>query len=395
MHVPFLDLRRSGEVLRAELIERFNSILSAQSFVLGPEVESLEQEIAGYCDCKYAVGVASGTDALTLSLKAIGVGQGDGVITTPFSFIATASSIVLAGGIPIFVDIDEGTFNISPARIEELLRQRAKKRSDGWYLKRNSWIKLKAILPVHLYGQCADMEGIMMIARECKLKVIEDAAQSLGAECRLNQATKRAGSIGDAGCISFYPTKNLGGMGDGGMVVTNSQSIANAIRLLRVHGMGRKKYIHEKLGYNSRLDALQAAGLRIKLRYLESWNEERIKIAMNYRKFLKDSEINQRVLLPEVKEGYRHIYHQFVIRVRKKRDGLRKYLAQNGIGTEVYYPLPLHLQPCFRYLGYKRGDLPFAERTAKEVLALPVYPGLKEEEQRHVVEKINEFFVKE
>ncbi len=389
MNIPFLDLKRTSQQYLSELKERYDNILTNNAFILGDEVESLEREIAAYCGVKYGIGVASGTDALLLSLKAIGIGPGEAVITTPFSFIATASSIALAGGVPVFVDISEKTYNLCSIKLEEFLRKKTGKKRDGWYWRNH---KLRAILPVHLYGQCANMERIMSLAKEFKLYVIEDTAQALGAECRFNGSTRKAGSIGTAGAISFYPTKNLGGMGDGGMIVTDSKKIADIIYSLRVHGMGMRKYIHQSLGYNSRLDALQAAGLRVKLRFLDKWNTERQEIALNYNRFFSERELTTFITPPSVFDGNKHIYHQFVIRVKKKRDNLRKFLSENGIGTEVYYPLPLHLQPCFRYLGYKKGSMPEAERASKEVLALPIYPGLTEEEQKYIVEKIGEFF---
>lgn len=391
MNIPFLDLKRTYEQYSSELKKRVEGILATNAFVLGPEVSALEREIAELCGTKYAIGVASGTDALILSLRATGIENGDAVITTPFSFIATASSITLSCGTPLFVDISEQTYNICSIKLEEFLRRQTKKRRDGWYYRR---LKLKAVLPVHLYGQCANMERIMTLAREFKLKVIEDTAQSIGAECMIRGELMRAGGIGDAGAISFYPTKNLGGLGDGGMVVTNSKRIAEAVYKLRVHGMGSRKYVHEVLGYNSRLDALQAAGLRIKLRFLNQWNEERIAIAERYRNLFNKKGLNKFITLPHVLDGNKHIYHQFVLRVKKNRNALQRYLKENGIGTEVYYPLPLHLQPCFKNLGYKKGDFPEAERASREVLALPIYPGLTEEEQKYVVEKIEEFFGK-
>jgi dTDP-4-amino-4,6-dideoxygalactose transaminase len=392
MNIPFLDLKRVYSNFSDALKNKLEGLISAHAFVLGPEVESLEKEIAEFCGTKHAIGVASGTDALVLSLRATGIEKNDAVITTPFSFIATASSIVLAGGVPVFVDISERTFNLCSIKLEEHLRKKAKKKRDGWYLKQNGEHKLRAVIPVHLYGQCANMDRIISLAREFKLKVIEDTAQALGSECRVDGDTMRAGGVGDAGAISFYPTKNLGGLGDGGMVVTNSKKIADMVRTLRIHGMGRKKYIHQYIGYNSRLDALQAAGLRIKFPFLDKWNLERIALADRYRKLFKEKGIDKFIIPPEVMDGNKHIYHQFVVRVKKKRDALQKFLKENGIGTEIYYPLPLHLQPCFKNLGYRTGDLPEAELASREVLALPIYPGLKEEEQRYVAEKIEEFF---
>lgn len=389
MNIPFLDLKKVGGNYLPELKEKYDNILSSNAFVLGPEVESLENEIAEYCGVKYGIGVASGTDALILSLRALGIERGEAVITTPFSFIATASSIVLAGGMPVFVDISDKTYNLCSIKLEEFLEKRTKKKKDGWYHRGR---KLRAILPVHLYGQCANMERIMSIAKDFKLKVIEDAAQALGAESRFKGSIRKAGSIGTAGAISFYPTKNLGGMGDGGMVVTDSKKIADKIRSLRVHGMGKKKYVHQSLGYNSRLDALQAAGLRVKFKFLDKWNGERIALAQSYRKLFNEKNLTEHIILPYVAEGNKHIYHQFVLRVKKERDKLRKFLSENGISTEVYYPLPLHLQPCFKHLGYKKDSMPEAEGASREVLSLPIYPGLTHEEQEYVVGRVGEYF---
>ncbi len=392
MNIPFLDLKRASNSYFQELKEKYENILLNSAFVLGPEVEALEREIAEYCGVRYGIGVASGTDALVLSLRSLAIEGGDAVITTPFSFIASASSVVLAGGVPLFVDISEKTYNLCPIKLEELLRKKKKKKRDGWYVRQKYEYRLRAIIPVHLYGQCANMEPLMQLAKEFKLKVIEDTAQAFGAECRFNGSTRKAGSIGLAGAISFYPTKNLGGMGDGGMVVTDAKKIADAIKSLRVHGMERKKYIHWTIGYNSRLDALQAAGLRVKLKFLNQWNEDRIALAERYRRLFKDKNLTELITLPSIMEGNKHIYHQFVIRVKKNRDGLRKFLKENGIGTEVYYPLPIHLQPCFKNLGYRRGDFTESERASREVLALPIYPGLTEKEQEYVVGKIAEYY---
>jgi len=393
MKIPFLDLKRTSSLYYEEVSKSLGALMNAQSFVLGSEVEALEKEIAGYCGVRFGIGVASGTDALLLSLKAIGIEPGDAVITTPFSFIATASSIVHAGGHPIFADISGKTYNLCPEELDRFLRKGAKKKKSGWYIKEmGGEYRLKCIMPVHLYGQCADMERILDLAREFRMPVVEDAAQALGAECSVNKIVKKAGGIGIAGCISFYPTKNLGGFGDGGMVVTDSVKIAERLKMLRGHGAKRKKYEHVILGYNSRLDAFQAAGLRIKLDFLDKWNKEREEIAGRYREACITQGILSDMSLPYVAEGYKHIYHQFVIRIKKARERVREFLSQNNIGSEVYYPRPLHLQPCFRYLGYRKGDFPETEKASREVLALPVYPGLTPEEQGYVVEKIAEYF---
>lgn len=333
-------------------------------------------EIARYCSVGYGIGVASGSDAILLSLMAIGVSAGDSVITTPYTFFATAGSIARLGARPVFVDIDPETFNIDPNKLEDLIRRQLTAHNS----------QLKAIIPVHLFGQCADMEPILELARKYGLKVIEDAAQAIGAEYK----GRRAGSMGNVGCFSFFPSKNLGGFGDGGMVVTNDGELADKVRILRVHG-GNPKYLHSTIGINSRLDEIQAAVLRVKLKYLDGWTKKRIENGERYYKLFESAGLLDRVALPEVMSCNKSVFNQFVVRVRD-RDRLRGHLTKAGIGTEVYYPIPLHLQGCFSYLGYREGDFPEAERTAREALAIPIYPELTEEMQGYVVEKIKGFY---
>ena len=349
------------ETIKDEINEAIREVLESQRFILGPKVEELEEKIADYCDVKYGVGVASGTDALLLSLMAIGVGLGDEVITTPFTFFAIAGSISRLGAKPVFVDIDPKTYNINPQLIEEKITD-----------------KTRAIIPVHLYGQCADMDTILEIAERHSLYVIEDAAQSVGARYK----GRKAGSMGHLGCLSFFPTKNLGGYGDGGMVLTNDKELAEKIRVLRVHG-SKPKYYHSIVGCNSRLDAIQAAILLAKFKYLDEWNEARRRNARIYDFLFAD----MGVVTPCSEDFNYHIYNQYVIRV-KQRDNLRQVLNEAGVGTEIYYLVPLHLQKCYSDLGYREGSLPASEEAPKQVLALPIYPELTQEQQEQIVEII-------
>jgi len=374
LKVQFLDLASQYRKIRKEVLREVRVVCDSQHYVLGKNVSGLEAEIASYCGTKFAVGVASGTDAILLSLMAAGVGAGDRVITTPFTFFATAGSIARLGAVPVFADIHPQTYNISPGSLEALL----KKNSKG----------IKAIIPVHLYGQCADMARIKRLALKYGLRVIEDAAQSIGAEYR----GRRAGALGDMGCFSFYPTKNLGCFGDGGMVTTDNAKLALKLRMLRVHG-SKVRYYHDIVGANSRLDELQAAVLRVKLKRLESWTDARIKNAARYDRLFEKAGLEGRVALPYIQEGNRSVFNQYVVSV-KKRDELRSYLSQIGVSTEIYYPLPLHLQRCFKYLGYRKGDLPVSEKTAKQALALPIYPELREAEQKYVVSGVADFYGK-
>ncbi len=372
MKVQLLDLASQYRKIRKEVMEEVKKVCDSQHYVLGKNVSALESEIAAYCGAKYAVGVASGTDAILLALMAVNVGPGDKVITTPFTFFATAGSIARLGAVPLFVDIDPRTYNIDPDALGAALKKNPK--------------SVKAVIPVHLYGQCADMGAINSVCKKFKIPVIEDAAQSIGAE----HNGKRAGSIGDMGCLSFYPTKNLGCFGDGGMVTTNSERLAERVRMLRVHG-SRVRYYHDEVGANSRLDELQAAILRVKLKRLGAWTEGRIRNAVRYDSLFKKAGLSGLVATPFIEEGNLSVFNQYVVRVGK-RDALRQYLAGLGVGSEIYYPLPLHLQKCFKYLGYGKGDFPVSEAAAREVLALPIYPELKTAEQKFVVESIKAFY---
>jgi len=376
MKVPLLDLKKQYETIKDEALQVTKEIFESQYFILGPKVETLEKEIAAYCSSTYARGVSSGTDALLISLMAADIGQGASVITTPYTFFGTAGSIVRAGAVPVFADIDPDTYNISPKSIEKVISTMPKTERE----------KLKGIIPVHLYGQCADMGPILEIAEKYKLIVIEDAAQAIGSEYN----ERRAGSMGDFGCFSFYPSKNLGAFGDGGIVTTGSDDFNEKIRILRDHGQD-PKYFHQVIGGNFRLDALQAAIVSIKLKHLDTWSQARKENANRYSILFKESGLEDRVQVPYEKEN-RHIYNQDIIRLEDKRDNLRASLLDCKIGTDIYYPVPLHLQECFKYIGYKTGDFPVAEMAANHTLAIPVYPELSPDQQAYVVEKITEFY---
>ncbi len=365
--IPILDLKTQYEQLRDEIAVALQGVLDSGAFVLGPDVKALEREVADYCRCQHGVGVASGTDALRLSLAALDIGQGDEVITTPFTFVATANTISHSGARPVFVDIDADTYNLNPAAVAAAVTSRT-----------------KAIVPVHLYGQPADMDAIMAIAGQHGLAVIEDAAQAIGAEYK----GRRAGSIGHVGCLSFYPTKNLGAYGDAGMVVTNDPVLSDKLDVLRRQG-GKTKYFHEVLGFNSRLDTLQAAILRVKLRHLERWQEARREAACRYDGLLAAA--GAPVTTPYVRPDVRHVYHQYTIRV-PQRDALAEHLQQRGVSTMIYYPLPLHLQGLYRNLGMTEGALPIAEAAGREVLSLPMYPELTEAQQEEIVAAVVEFY---
>lgn len=378
MKVPLLDLKQQYSKIKNEIMTEIEAVCDSQVFILGPKVEELEKKIAEYCGAKYAVGVSSGTDALLIALMAEGVGQGDIVVTTPYSFFATVGVIARLGAIPLFVDIDERTYNIDPVKLAERLKS----------LNSEQRGSLKAIIPVHLFGQCADMEPIIRVAREYGLKVIEDAAQAIGAGYEFsNGAVKRAGAMGDYGCFSFYPTKNLGAFGEGGMVTCNDEEIYKRLKIFRNHG-DISRYSHRYIGGNFRLDALQAAILLIKLKYLDEWTEARIRNAGIYRELSKKDLI--KIDFPLEKEK-RHIYNQFIIKVRDGRDGLKQFLSEKGIGCEIYYPVPLHLQECFKHLKYGVGDLPVSENAALNTLALPVYPELTSDQLRYVVDSLKLF----
>jgi dTDP-4-amino-4,6-dideoxygalactose transaminase len=367
MRVPILDLKAQYATIRGEVTDAISEVCESQAFALGPAVAEFEKNVAAYCNSKHAIGVSSGTDALLVSLMALGVQPGDEVITTPFSFFATAGCIVRIGARPVFVDVDPGSYNIDPAGIEEKITE-----------------KTRAIIPVHLFGQLARMEAITEIAERHNLAVIEDAAQAIGA----SRDGTFAGNFGDCGCFSFYPTKNLGGFGDGGLVTTNSDSLADDIRTLRDHGQ-KPRYFYKVIGGNFRLDGIQGAVLNVKLKYLDEWNEKRRQNAAFYDSLFAGSPVGT----PAVDSGNVSIYHQYTVTV-PERDSLQKYLADNDVGTAVFYPKPLHLQDCFEQLGYKEGDMPVTERLCKEVLSLPVYPELSRDEIEYVAGTVLKFYGK-
>lgn len=378
--VPLLDLRRQYASIREDVLAAIARVCDSQSFILGPEVEALEREITPLTGATAAVGCASGTEALWLALVAAGVQPGDSVITTAFSFFASASAIVRAGATPILMDVDPGTLNLDPALAEHRLRTKPP-------------TNIRAILPVHLYGQCADMDAFDRIAQEFQLPIVEDAAQAIGAEWR----DRPAGSLGAAAAFSFYPTKNLSAYGDAGIVTTTHPEMAEHMRRLRNHGSPRR-YYHDEFGWNGRMDSIQAAVLRVKLRHIGNWNESRRQHAAAYDRLFADAGLTSResdapVRLLARSPQTKHVFHQYVIRAQR-RDDLRKFLADRGIGTEIYYPLPLHLQPVFASLGLQAGDLPVAEQAAQEVLALPMFPELTEAEVRWVVESVADFYSK-
>lgn len=373
MKVPLLDLSEQHNGLRQEIEAAIGRVLDANAFILGGEVKAFEEEAAVYCGTKHSIGCASGSDALLLAMMALDVKAGDEVITTPYSFFATVSAITRLGATPVFVDIDPATYNLDVAQIEAKITE-----------------KTKAIQPVHLFGQCADMKALTEISEKHNIPLVEDAAQAIGSE----ENGTRAGAMSAVGCFSFYPSKNLGGMGDGGLMTTNDDALAEKLFALRVHGAA-KRYHHKWVGLNSRLDGFQGAVLRVKLPHLDSWSAKRKANADRYRELFTDAGLAEQITLPLERENVRHIYNQFVIRVPNRRDELREFLTAKGVGTDVYYPIPLHLQECFAYLGYREGDLPESERASHETLALPIFPELKEEQQDYVVKTISEFFQKE
>ena len=369
MNVSLLDLKQQHAALREELRAAVDRVLDSQQFVLGPEVRAFEEEIERYTTARHAVGCASGSDAVLLALMALDVRAGDEVITSPFTFFATGSAISRVGGRPVFVDVEPRTYNLDVNKIEAAITTRT-----------------RALMPVHLYGQCAQMGAIMEIAGRRGLPVIEDAAQAIGAA----DGGRQAGTFGDIGCFSFYPTKNLGGAGDSGMLTTNDDQLAERLRALRVHG-GATEYLHHEVGINSRLDSLQAAVLRVKLPHLDDWSQARRERAAIYSRLFAEVDLKFELIIPFVREDARHIFHQYVVRVPAHRGALMKHLQEHGVGTKIYYPVPLHLQECFRDLGYQEGDLPVAERAARETLALPMYSELTAEQQQYVVETIARF----
>lgn len=371
--VSLLDLNAHYEKIWDEVQDALKRVMLSKQFILGPEVKELEKEIAAYCQSDYGIGCASGSDAILLALMALDIGVGDEVITTPYTFFATVGSIVRLGATPVFVDIEESTCNLDVTKLEQAITD-----------------KTKAIMPIHLFGQCADMDTINQLASARNIPVIEDAAQAIGAEYK----GKRAGSLGTMAAFSFYPSKNLGGAGDGGMLTTNDPALAEKLRALRAHG-AKKKYFHDYVGLNSRLDSLQAAILRVKLNYLDEWSRQRRENAEIYRKLFAQTNLlkDGTIKLPVEVDGMLHIYNQFVI-LAKDRDNLIAHMKEHGIGTEIYYPLPLHLQTCFADLGFKRGDFPISEMAAESSLAIPIYPELSDDDQEYVVSVIADYYAR-
>jgi len=413
LRIPLVDLKKQYESIKPEIDSAIQAVINESAFTLGKYVESFEEDFAKYCGAKYCIGVSSGTDALHLALRACGIGRGDEVITVPNTFIATAEAISMTGAKPVFVDIDERTYDMDPQKLREFLEVNCNinPKTSSW-ADRQTGRLVKAIIPVHLYGQPCQIDSALEIAEQYNLKVIEDACQSHGAvyyRCQmpdaryrmedfgyklrtknfqlstLNAKPCRVGSLGDAGCFSFYPGKNLGAYGDGGAVITNNPEIAQKLRLLRNHGE-ESKYIHLIEGYCNRLHAMQAAILSVKLKRLDEWNRKRRENALAYDHLLKDTDI----ITPYVHNNVEHVYHVYVIRV-KNRDGLRRALDLEGIATGIHYPIPLHLQPAYRDLGYKRGDFPMTERVAEEILSLPMFPELTQEQIEYIVKKIKDF----
>ena len=369
MNVPVFDLTRQFQEIKGEINKGVKEVLASGSYILGKNVSALEEEFAEYSGAKYAIGVASGTDALKVSLRACGVKKGDEVITAPFTFVATSEAIYSVGAKIVFADINLDSYDIDPQEMEKKLTK-----------------KTRAILCVHLYGQPCDMQAIIKIARKYKLRLIEDCAQATGAEYK----GRKVGAFGDVGCFSFYPTKNLGAYGDGGMIVTNNRRVAEKARILRIHG-SRSKYEHIVHGFNSRLDELQAAILRVKLKYLDKWNEARRENAVYYNKKLSVLEKEEFIACPKEQKGGKHVYHLYVLRV-KKRGALMKFLRAQGIGTAYHYPVPLHLQRVYKELGYRRGDFPNSEFAAKKIVTFPLYPELKKKEIDYIVKSVFQFY---
>ncbi len=386
MKVPLLDLKAQYREIREEVQQAIQEVLESQRFILGPWVRDLEQWMAEYIGTPDAVGVASGTDALLLSLMALEIGPEDAVITTPFTFFATVGSIVRLGALPVFVDIDPLTFNLDPQALKALVETEME--FDGQVLRYRGR-RVRAIIPVHLFGQTAEMDPILALAREYHLAVIEDAAQAIGAE----YLGRKVGSMGDFGAFSFFPSKNLGGYGDGGMITVQDPEMAERLRALRVHG-AKQKYFHDWVGVNSRLDSLQAAVLLVKTRYLDDWNRKRAEVADRYTRLFQETPLVESGLVQLPKQApYAtwHVWNQYTLRV-KDRNELRSYLTAQGVGTAIYYPLSLHLQRCFADLGYREGDFPQAEKAQREVLSIPMYPELQEEQQAWIVERIETFY---
>jgi len=385
-NVPLLDLKTQFAQIRSEVLPIIEQVCASQQFILGENVRAFEEAMALYCGTSAGVGVSSGTDALLLALMALGIGAGDEVLTTPFTFFATGGAIARTGARPVFCDIDPVTFNVSPAAVRSFIEGQCEMRGET-LIHVSTGGRMRALMPVHLYGQSADMNPLMAIARRYRLRVVEDAAQAIGTEY---EGSKRVGAIGDIGCFSFFPSKNLGAFGDAGLCTTNDPELAERMRVLRVHG-GKPKYFHALIGGNFRIDELQAAVLRVKLKYLDEWTRARQVNAAFYDAAFDTAGLRRKVITPRVASGGRHIFNQYVVRA-EDRDALREFLAERSIGTEIYYPVPLHLQECFQYLGYKSGDFPESERAAAETLALPIYPELERRQLEHVVTSVADFY---
>lgn len=390
--IPIVDLRAQHSRLRDEIREAIDEVVESQQFILGPAVTMFEAQMAAYLRCHHALGVASGSDALLLALMALNVGPGDGVITTPFTFFSTVSSITRLGATPLFVDIDPESYLISPEAVRDFLRQRGHTRPGDSTMDAETGLRIKALLPVHLFGQSCAMESFASLARQYHFDIVEDVAQACGARTTISGQAIFAGTIGAIGCYSFFPSKNLGGFGDGGMLATNDRDLGKTLKMLRTHGES-DKYFHQITGINSRLDSLQAAVLSVKQKYLEEWCVRRIKRASNYHQLFHQAALmgNGVLSIPPSLTDKSHVFNNYVIRVQR-RDALRQFLAEQGVQSEIYYPLPLHLQACFANLGYKSGDFPQAEFAAGEVLALPLFPELTTTQQEFIVEKIRLFY---
>ncbi len=384
MQIPLLDLRPQHEGLRDEIIAAVTDVIDSTRYIMGPELERFEEAVAEYSGCKYALGVSSGTDALLLALMSLNIGPGDKVLVPDFSFFATAGVVSRLNAEPVFLEIDPTTFNLCPKHLEEKLESYTEE----------ELAQVKAVIPVHLFGQCADMQAILGVAQQFGIAVVEDAAQAIGAEYRLNGEARRAGTMSNVGCMSFFPSKNLGGVGDGGMVTTNDTELHHQLHIKRVHG-AEPKYYHKVIGGNFRMDPIQACVLRIKLQRLEAWHEQRRQNAVQYNQLLGEAQLEEVVCPAAVYQDdnllNHHIYNQYTVRVQRRED-LRKFLQERGVATEIYYPVPFHRQECFADLGYRPGSLPESDRAAREVLALPIYPGLTTEMQEYVVENLVEFY---
>jgi dTDP-4-amino-4,6-dideoxygalactose transaminase len=384
MQVPLLDLRPQHEGLRDEIIAAVTDVIDSTRYIMGPELEKFEEVVAQYSGCKYALGVSSGTDALLLALMSLNIGPGDKVLVPDFSFFATAGVVSRLNAEPVFLEIEPQTFNLCPKHLEEKLENYTEEELG----------QVKAVIPVHLFGQCADMKAILEVAQRFGIAIVEDAAQAIGAEYQLNGEAQRAGSMGNVGCMSFFPSKNLGGIGDGGMVTTNDADLYHQLRIKRVHG-AEPKYYHKVIGGNFRMDPIQACVLKIKLQRLEVWHEQRRQNATQYNQLFAEAQLEEVVSPAAVYQDAgllnHHIYNQYTVRVQSRQD-LRKFLLERGVATEIYYPVPFHRQECFAELGYRAGSLPESDRASQEVLALPIYPGLTSDMQEYVVESLAEFY---